>query len=97
VRPDLTSTIYFPFDSGIPLPTKYDTSPQASYEDNQKTAKYLRKTYKNLINMKNPKIKVSANNFNQNHVVMFYEADGNLTEQIVNYNFNNIHRLCFHW
>lgn len=91
IRPNLTGSVYLPYESGIALPAKYDISPEASYEDNQKTAKYLRKTYKDLINMKNPKIKVGSGNFNQNNTVMFYEAAGNLTEQIVNYNFNNIY------
>ena len=94
VHPNLTISILPHYKSempaGIPLPKKYNLSPKASYEDNQKTAAYLRKKYRKLINMKKSKVKIDNFDFRNNNVIWFYEADGNLTEQIINYNFNNI-------
>jgi hypothetical protein len=56
----------------------------------QKTAKYLRRTYKKVMNMKKPKFKMDNFGFSQKNVIWFYEADGDLTEQIVNYSFKNV-------
>jgi len=81
-------------DSPLSLPTGYDTSPQASPEDKEKVANYLCTTYKDLMQMENPQLKLDVGNFDQNDSFCFYDASGSLRERIINYNFNNIVFYC---
>jgi hypothetical protein len=82
VGDDMTTRIYF--EQGVPLPAKYNISQEASYEEKQKAAKYLRNTYKKLTNMKNLQINVTDGGNN----ISLFEGGGDLADRIVNYNFN---------
>lgn len=89
VNDELITRIYF--DSGVSLPRKYNMANDASYEEKLKVAQYLQKTYKKLINMKDPQINVSNGYYDsKNYSISFFEGDTDLTGRIVNYNFNKI-------
>lgn len=89
VSANLTARIYL---QDSLAPNKYDVSFQASYKDLQKGAKYLKKKYKALLDMKKPQINISTSlNVPDAYNLSFYEGKGDLTEQIVNYNFNRIY------
>lgn len=89
VSANLTARIYL---QDSLTPNKYDISLQASYKDLQKGAKYLQKKYKALLDMKKPQINISTSlHVPDAYNLSFYEGKGDLTEQIVNYNFNKIY------
>ncbi len=77
------------------LPQGYSVSCYASYEELYKTAVYLQEKFKNLLNMKNPVIDISLGDYdvygNRHWNMSFYDDSDNMTESILNYNFNRIY------
>lgn len=95
---DQTLTASIAFDPPIALPDEYPFSHHASYEDNIKVAEYLKKEYSRLIGMENPQINIDGGDYNiytqQSYDIYFYDADGDDTTRIINYNFNTIKFCC---
>ena len=87
---DYTLTTSISLKTPVALPDKYNISSDSTYEDKQKAAKYLRKTYKDLINMSKPKINITDEYSASDLTISFYEGKGDLVDQIINYNFNRI-------
>ena len=83
VNDEMTTRIYF--DQGVALPTKYNISNDATYEEKQEAAEYLRKKYKKLINMEDLQINVTDG---ENNNISLFEGAADLADRIVNYNFN---------
>lgn len=83
VGDDMTTRIYF--EQGMSLPDKYNVTKEASYEEKQKAARYLRKKYEKLINMKDLQVNVRDG---ENNNISLFEGANDLADQIVNYNFN---------
>lgn len=87
---DYTLSTSISLKKPVSLPDKYDISSDASYEDKQKAAKYIRKKYKKLIEMSKPVINITDEYSSSDLTISFYEGKGTLEEQIINYNFNRI-------
>ena len=98
IEVDQTMTASIFFDPAQPLPEKYRFTYHASYKDILSTAQYLKQEYKDLIGMDNPQINISGGDYNdqlqQTYSIEFFDANGNETEQILNYNFNRIAFYC---
>lgn len=93
IRPNMTVTIWY--DTPVSLPAGYFFGYyNMSYDQAQASAEYLLQQYRDLIAMQNPQINVFMGDYNiyaqQSYSVSFFEGAGSLTEQIVNYNFNQI-------
>ncbi len=88
----LTVTVFF--DPAISLPKEYSFAHGAAYTA---TSEYLKIEYKNLIGFDNPQTTTFVDDskiHQQSYSVEFFDASGNRTEQIVNYNLN---RITFHF
>ena len=98
IEVDATLTAKITFDPAIPLPEKYNFEEYAPYEDVEQAANYLKKEFRSLLNMKKPTLNLYAGgyniNFGMHYYTEFFEGKGNLTEQIINYNFNRVHFAC---
>ncbi|MCM1467261.1 MAG: hypothetical protein NC086_03860 [Alistipes sp.] len=92
VEMDRTATISF--DPAVPLPAQYHFSYHASYEDTAAAAGYLLERYADFLDMEKPQVNIRGGDYNiyaqQNYNVSFFDAAGDETEQILNYNFNRI-------
>lgn len=88
----LTATIWF--EPAVSLPEGYVFSRYASYADTLAVAEYLEEAYHDLIGMENPKISIEGGDYNiylqQGYQIEFYDETGDLTEQIINYNFDRV-------
>ena len=86
------------FEPAVSLPEKYNFTHHASYEDLATVAKYLKKEYKNMINMNHPTLNIHGGDYNiylqQSYYVEFFDGSDNVVEEIVNYNFNRIAFYC---
>lgn len=97
VDPELTATIEF--DPAVSLPDEYNfTYYNSSYEDMFATAKYFKSEYSNLINFKKPQINITRGDYNiydqQSYSVEFFDSSGDLVQDIINYNFNQVAFYC---
>lgn len=92
VDADMTATVTF--EPAIQLPKEYNFNYYASYEDVAPIAGYLKETYKDFIGMENPKTDIYGGDYNiyfqQNYLFAFYDGSGDITNQILNYNFNRV-------
>ena len=79
------------------LPDGYTLHSNASYDELYKTAEFLKSEYKELLGMENPAIDISLGDYtvygDRIWNVSFYENSSDLSEAIINYNFN---RICFY-
>lgn len=91
-----TATIYF--DPAISLPEEYNFTHYASYDDTAAVAEYLRGQYRDLIGIDNPQLNLCGGDYNiygqEKYDIAFFDAGGSETEQIVQYNFNQITFAC---
>lgn len=98
IQVDVSMTAEIFFKTPVPLPDGYNFSNYSSYEDSLAAAKYLKKTYRNLIGMDNPQISVSGGDYNiylkQGYHIEFYNKNGDLAEDILDYNFNRAAFYC---
>ncbi|MGO1469236.1 MAG: hypothetical protein ACTHW2_04360, partial [Tissierella sp.] len=90
VSNDLTTTINFkPKDKIV---KEYYTDYYAPYEDIYRTAQYVSKEYKDILQMIDTVINLydGAYTYNgdQSFEISFFEGEGSLEEQIINYNLN---------
>lgn len=97
VDPELTATIEF--EPAVSLPDEYNfTYYNSSYEDIFAAAKYFKSEYSNLINFKKPQINITRGDYNiydqQSYSIEFFDSSGDLVQDIINYNFNQIAFYC---
>ncbi len=92
VTPELTATITF--EPEVSLPQEYNFSYYANYDDTLFAAEYFKDEYKNVINFKSPKININDGSYNiynqQHHIIEFFDDSGDVTQDIINYNFNRV-------
>lgn len=88
----MTAAIYF--DKPVSLPNEYNFSEHASYDEMSKAAEYLKEKYSKLICMENPQANIHGGDYNiyaqQSYKLSFFNSVGDVTQQIINYNFNNV-------
>ena len=93
---DMSVTVEF--EPAISLPKKYNFSYSASYEETTEVAKYLQKKYSDFIHMENPQINIYDGHYDydlqRNYQISFFDAGKNITEAIINYNFNWVGFYC---
>ena len=96
VDQNLTATISF--HPAVSLPNKYNFTHYASYEDISAVAEYLKTEYNDIIDINIPQVNIYGGEYNvhakQKYSIAFFDANGNDTEQIVNYNFNRVTFSC---
>lgn len=96
VNQAMTATISF--NPTVSLPDEYNFTHYASYADYVAVAEYLKEEYKNLIGMEDPQVNIYGGGYNiyaqQGYHIEFFDASGNDTEQIINYNFNRVAFYC---
>lgn len=88
----MTAAIYF--DKPVSLPNEYNFSEHASYDEMSKAAEYLKEKYSKLIRMENSQANIHGGDYNiyaqQSYKLSFFNSVGDVTQQIINYNFNNV-------
>ena len=92
-HPEVTEVF---FDPLVNLPEEYQIAGISStYEDNYTLAEYLLEMYPNLIPMENPTINIYGGDYSsdgtenwQDYSISFYDVTEDLTQNILNYNFN---------
>lgn len=96
IAQSLTATISF--EPEVTLPDGYNFTHFASYTDCQKTADWLLKQYSGLIDMEQPTMAIDGGDYNiyrqQKYQIAFYDASGSYTDQLLNYNFNQVVFYC---
>lgn len=82
------------FEPGIELPNEFNfTFTDTTRKEAKDALNYLTNKYSNVINMKDPTQKLFGHySYNGEQVFDYdiYESEGDLTDKILNYNFNNI-------
>lgn len=98
IEVDASLTAKITFDPAVTLPDGYVFSYDSSYDDIASVAEYLKETYKDLLGMDNPQINIYGGDYNidlqQSYKIEFYNAANNLTNLILNYNFNRTAFYC---
>lgn len=98
IEVDASLTAKITFDPAVTLPDGYVFSYDSSYDDIASVAEYLKETYKDLLGMDNPQINIYGGDYNidlqQSYKIEFYNATNNLTDLILNYNFNRTAFYC---
>ncbi len=91
-----TATIYF--DPAISLPEEYNFTHYASYDETAAVAEYLKGQYQDLIGIDNPQLNLCGGDYNiygqEKYDIAFFDAAGSETEQIIQYNFNQVTFAC---
>ncbi len=86
------------FNPPVSLPNEYNFTYYAPYEDFVSVADYLSNKYKAFINMKKPKANITGGDYDiynqQNYSIEFFDENGNILEQMINYNFNKVTFNC---
>ncbi len=98
IEVDASLTAKITFDPAVTLPDGYVFSYDSSYDDIASVAEYLKETYKDLLGMDNPQINIYGGDYDidlqQSYKIEFYNAANNLTDLILNYNFNRTAFYC---
>ena len=98
IEVDTAMTATVSFEPAISLPDGYHFTHFAPYPDMAATAEYLKKEYKDLIAIDNPKINISGGDYNiyqqQSYQISFFNNSGNATDQIIQYNFYPVTFHC---
>lgn len=96
VNQAMTATIFF--EPAISLADEYNFTNYAPYEDIVAVAEHLKTEYKDIIGIDNPQINICGGDYNiyaqQSYSIKFFDASGNDTQKIINYNFNQITFYC---
>lgn len=89
---DRSLTVTVQYEPGLPLPDIYNTDGK-NCTDTLSVAGYLKNKYSKLIGMENPQIDIYTQERGIDDLVLYqikmFEGAENITEQIINYNFNN--------
>ncbi len=96
IRVDYDLSVYITCDPAVTLPEPYSFTYDSSYEELTAVGDYLREQYAGkLIRMGKPQLNISGGDYTyqadrQRYDLEFFDMDGTVTDQIVNYNFNRI-------
>ncbi|MGI6004981.1 MAG: hypothetical protein ACOX88_06160 [Christensenellales bacterium] len=97
------------FDPAITLPDEYNFTHYATYEQVAAVAEYLKEKYIDFIGMDNPQVNIHGGDYAifgedsieiygaqqaQGYSIEFYDGSGDITNQIINYNFNRVAFYC---
>lgn len=86
------------FSPSLRLPDGMGFGYHDAYEQYVTSADYLMETYLGAFGMKEPTACIEGGDYNiyneQSHQIYFYDAAGDLTEQILNYNLNSVKFAC---
>lgn len=86
------------FDPAIDLPGEVHFSYNGTYEETRAAAEYLLERYRDLLGMEKPQVSITGGDYTydgeQMFGVEFFDAAGDKTQQIVNYNFNTARFAC---
>jgi hypothetical protein len=109
IEVDRQMTAKITFDPAITLPHKYNFTNYATYEQVAAVAEYLKEKYKDFIGMDNPQVNIHGGDYSifsgesvktygtrqaQRYSIEFYDGSGDITKQIINYNFNRVAFYC---
>lgn len=98
VEVDIAMTATISFEPPVSLPKEYHFKHYASYEDILSVSGYLKEAYRDLIGMDNPRANIHGGDYNinlrQGYDIEFYNKDGEITSEIINYNFNRVAFSC---
>lgn len=96
VNQAMTATIFF--EPAISLADEYNFTNYAPYEDIVAVAEHLKTEYKDIIGIDNPQMNICGGDYNiyaqQSYSIKFFDASGNDTQKIINYNFNQVTFYC---
>lgn len=94
IKVESSGKVRIMFEPGIVLPSEFNfTFTDTTREEAKEVLNYLTKKYSNVINMKEPVEKLFGQytfNGEQMYDYDIYESEGDLTNKILNYNFNNV-------
>lgn len=94
IKVETSGGIRIMFEPGIALPSKFNfTFTETTREEAKEVLAYLIKKYSNVIDMKAPAQKLFGQytfSGEQMYDYDIYESEGDLTNKILNYNFNNV-------
>lgn len=94
IEVDTSMTATITFDPAISLPDDLNFAFDASYDDITAVAEYIKKEYKEFISMDNPAINIYGGDYtiylDRIYWLEYYNSVGNLTDRIINYNFNRV-------
>lgn len=105
IEVDSLMTAKITFEPAIKLPREYSFTHYAAYEQVAAAAEYLGEKYKELVGMDNPQLNIHGGDYSifsgedvaiygteqaQSYSVEFYNGSGDITGQILNYNFNRV-------
>lgn len=98
IEVDVSMTATITFEPAISLPEGCRFTHDSSYDDILTVAGYLLETYPDLIAMEKPQMNIYGGDYNiyrqQMYHITFFETEGSLTEQILNYHFNRVAFYC---
>lgn len=98
IEVDVSMTATITFEPAITLPDGYSFTHYSSYDDILAVAEYLREAYSDLIAMEEPLMNIYGGDYNiyrqQMYHITFFDTAVNLTEQILNYQFNRVAFYC---
>lgn len=98
IEVDIAMTATVSFEPPVSLPQEYHFKHHASYGDIQEVSTYLKEAYGDLIGMDNPRVNIHGGgydtSFRQSYDIEFYNKDGEITSEIINYNFNRVSFSC---
>ncbi|MCI8505028.1 MAG: hypothetical protein HFI67_02425 [Lachnospiraceae bacterium] len=96
IRVEKDLSAWISYDPAIVLPEPYSFTYHASYEELRAIGSYLKEQYDGkLIRMGKPQLNISGGDYTyqadrQRYDLEFFDMEGSITEQIVNYNFNRV-------
>ena len=94
IEVDTSMTATITFDPAISLPDDLNFAFDASYDDIAAVAEYIKEEYKEFISMDNPAINIYGGDYtiylDRIYWLEYYNSVGNLTDRIINYNFNRV-------
>lgn len=86
------------FDPAVTLPEEVRFSYNGTYEETRAAAEYLLEQYRDLLGMEKPQVSITGGDYTydgeQMFGVGFFDAAGDKTQQIINYNFNTASFFC---
>lgn len=94
IEVDQAMTTAINFEPAVSLPSEYHFAYDATYEDMAAVAEYLGAEYKDLIGIEQPQVNITGGDYtydlHQGYTICFFDTSGSKTEQILNYNFNQV-------
>lgn len=98
VNVDAQMTAVISFDPAVELADNIQFNSWATYEQTAAVARYLKEAYSQLIDMKNPQVNIYGGDYTiyekQMYHIEFFDGSGDITDQILNYNFNRVAFYC---